>query len=95
MSIKVESAWEINEIILQVEDGTRFLLLEPPSNYNHCTHGTCGFGQIGLSLEKAKQLVSDLQSAIQNYEELEESIRQWDKECTDHYEKCEGWEEDD
>lgn len=71
--IKVESYWELDEIIILLKGGDKFVLNdhlnEDPRINNR--FGYSDNGSISLTLEKAKDLVLQLHCAIERYEEIE------------------------
>jgi hypothetical protein len=69
--MKAVSAWESNEIILDI-DGNKTILYQDPEELDRWVHGTVTKGSISLSLEEAKKLLGHLQSAISHYEYIEE-----------------------
>lgn len=71
-----ECAWEINCVLVAL-DGTDLLMYEPSElrTIGHQVRLTVQNGSAELSLEEAKELVKSLQKAIEQYEHLEEGMK--------------------
>jgi hypothetical protein len=76
----VETAWEINKILVELSGEYAFLLYDPPTMLNKFRCGICQSGSFELSLEEAEGLVKKLQVAIGNYKEQEESAKKYFEE---------------
>jgi hypothetical protein len=83
--MKAVSAWEIDRIIIDEngDDDIRALLFEDPTDKYKWTHGVAKKFQIDLTPDQAKKLVFELQMAIKNYEEMEQSVQHYMEEQKD------------
>jgi hypothetical protein len=77
--IKAESCWEINEIIILVKEDDKFVLNDHLDEDPRYRFGYSNNGYIALSLEKAKELLLDLQNVINVYEQTERVAKEHDE----------------
>lgn len=67
--------WKINEICIS-NNGNTYILFEDVIK-NRMVHGVSKLGQLCMTLKEAKDLLQSLETAIKNYEDLEESCNQY------------------
>jgi len=75
--MKATSAWELNSIIVSLEN-TELMLHEDPHSFEQGIHGFVQRGSVRLSLEEAEALAQDILNACQNYRRIED-------ECIEYF----------
>jgi hypothetical protein len=72
--MKADCLWEISRICISL-NGTEGVLFESPKTNPHLAFGTVRQMEVDITLEEAKVLMAELRTAIEQYEDLEKSVK--------------------
>ena len=87
MTVRVVCIWETDEIVLvnkpdrkEDEKGTVYVLGDHLDEDHRNRYGVSCNGSISLSLPQARALLSELRTAIGQYDEIDRGLNSWDWE---------------